>query len=334
MVTLFIDLSVAKVEAKAVMLVGKVTPGEAQLCADQELNHRLNRIFEYCGLSYDERPKILAVLQSNVGGSPPVEISEEPIACPPAKRKTSEQSPKSRRTKKAVALRKKPREAAPEPHAETSPEGSTASRGLTCRESSEGVQEGQAPKSTFCTRVDLPTLILSDDEELTGAGAASEPGVPEEPIDEGGDDIEVAGHLSPSSSSTSSSESEDSTPTAPRRRGKGLMGLGGLLDAKALAPEALRPTSFEPSAAEVNDAKRIFGSFVLPEVEIPLGQKSLSELIDVADVAIAKVCCIFSLNGNKGNFVFTKLSVEISGFTSLPSSAQTSRKVRSPRPKR
>ena len=177
-----------------------------------------------------------------------MEVSEEPIACPPAKRKASERSPKTGRTKKAVALWKKPHEAAPEHHAETSPEGSAASRDLTRRESSEGAQEAQVPKSLFCTRVDLSTLILSDDEELTGTGAASEPGAPEEPVDEGGDDVEVAGHSSPSSSLTSSSESEDSTPSALRRRGKGLMGLGGLLDAKALAPEALWPASFELSA--------------------------------------------------------------------------------------
>ena len=84
-------------------------------------------------------------------------------------------------------------------------------------------------------------------------GTASEPGALEEPIDKGGADVEVVAHSSPSLSSTSSSESEDSTPSVARRRGKGLMGLGRLLDAKALAPEALRPASFEPSAGEVSD---------------------------------------------------------------------------------
>ncbi|XP_062209290.1 uncharacterized protein LOC133911091 [Phragmites australis] len=289
------------------MLVGKVTPGEAQLCADQGLNRRLNRIFDYRGLSYDEHPKISAVLQSNAGGSPAAEASEEPAACPPTKRKLSERSPKTGRTKKAVALRKKPHEAAPESHAETSPEGSAASRGLTRRESSEGAQVAQAPKSLFCSRVDLPTLILSNDEELTETGAASEPGVPEEPVEEGGDDVEVAAHSSPSSSSSSSSESEDSTPSAPCRRGKGLMGLGGLLDAKALAPEALRPAAFEPSVREVSDAKKIFGTFVLPKVEIPLAQKSSSELIDASDVAIAKVYRIFSYIDRKKTLYFTNL---------------------------
>jgi hypothetical protein len=85
------------------------------------------------------------------------------------------------------------------------------------------------------------------------------------------------------------------------------MGLGGLLDAKALAPEALRPAAFEPSVGEVSDAKKIFGTFVLPEVEIPLGQKSSSELIDASDVAIAKVYRIFSYNERKKTLYFTNL---------------------------
>jgi hypothetical protein len=253
------------------MLVGKITPGEAQLCADQGLTRRLNRIFDYRGLSYAERPKIAAVLQSNAGCSPAAEACEETAVGPSTKRKCPEWSPKAGRTKKAVALRKKPREAAPEVfHAETSPEGSAASRDMARRESSEGAQEVQAPKSLFCSRVDLPTLILSDDEELTETGAITEPAVQEEPAAEGGDDVEVAAYSSPASPSSSSSETEDSTPSAPRRRGKGLMGLGGLLDAKAIAPEALRPAAFEPSIGEVSDAKKMFGTFVLPELEILL----------------------------------------------------------------
>ena len=72
------------------------------------------------------------------------------------------------------------------------------------------------------------------------------------------------------------------------------MGLGGLLDAKAIAPEALWPTAFEPSAGEVGDAKKIFGTFVLPELEIPLAQKSNDELLDASDVVIAKVYYLFS----------------------------------------
>ena len=44
-----------------------------------------------------------------------------------------------------------------------------------------------------------------------------------------------------------------------------MMGHGGLLDAKAIAPEAFKASSFEPSVGEVNDAKKIFSTFVLPE---------------------------------------------------------------------
>jgi hypothetical protein len=110
----FSDLSVAEVEVKAVMLVGKITPGKAQLCTDQGVTRMLNRIFEYRGLLYSEWPKIAAVLQSNVGGSPAAKASEEPAAGPSTKRKLSERSPKMGRTKKVVALHKKPREATPE----------------------------------------------------------------------------------------------------------------------------------------------------------------------------------------------------------------------------
>ena len=229
------------------------------------------------------------------GGSPAAYAGEEAAAGPSTKRKHSERSPKGGRTKKAVALRKRPREAAPEVfHTETSPEGSAASCNMARWESSEGAQEGQAPKSLFCSRVDLPTLRLSDDEDLTEAGAIPEAATPEEPETEGADNIEVVAYSSLSSPSSSSSETEESTPSAPRRGGKGLMGLGGLLDVKAIAPEALRPAAFEPSAGEVGDAKKIFGTFVLPELEIPLAQKSTNELLDASDVVIVKVYCSFS----------------------------------------
>ena len=85
------------------------------------------------------------------------------------------------------------------------------------------------------------------------------------------------------------------------------MGLGGLLDAKALAPEALWPTAFEPSVGEVSEARKIFGTFVLPELEIPLAQKSSSELIDASDVAITKVYRIFSYIDRKKTWYFTNL---------------------------
>jgi hypothetical protein len=126
------------------------------------------------------------------------------------------------------------------------------------QESSEGAQEGRALKSLFYSCVDLPTLILSDDEELTG-GTIPE-ATTQEPEAEGTDNVEVVAYSLPSSPSSSSSETEASTLSAPRRGGKGLMGLGGLLDAKAVAPEALRPAAFEPSAREVGDAKKIFGA--------------------------------------------------------------------------
>jgi hypothetical protein len=161
------------------------------------------------------------------------------------------------------------------------------------RESSEGAQEVHASKSLFCSRVDLPTLILSYDEELAEAGAITELAIQEEPEAEGADDIEVAAYSLPSPPLSSSSETEESMPSAPRCRGKGLMGLGRLLDTKAIAPEALRPTAFELSIGEVSDAK-MFGTFVLVELEILLAQKSTSELIDASDVAIAKVYHIFS----------------------------------------
>ena len=131
-------------------------------------------------------------------------------------------------------------------------------------------------------------------EVLTEAGVIPEAATQEEPEAEGTDNVEVVAYSSPSSPSSSSSETKESTPSAPRRSGKGLMRLGGLLDAKAIAPEALRPTTFEPSTGEVSDAKKMFGTFVLPELEIPLAQKSTSELLDASDVAIAKVYRLFS----------------------------------------
>jgi hypothetical protein len=134
-------------------------------------------------------------------------------------------------------------------------------------------------------------LILSDDEELTEAGAIPEAATQEEPEAEGANNVEVVAYSSPSSPLSSSSETEESTPSAPHCGGKGLMGLGGLLDVKAIAPEALRPAAFEPSAREVGE---IFGTFVLPELEIPLTQKSTNELLDASDVVIAKVYCLFS----------------------------------------
>jgi hypothetical protein len=109
------------------MLVGKITPGEAQLCADQGLTRRLNRIFEYQGLSYVERPKIAAVLQSSAGGSPAAKAGEEPAVGPSTKRKHPERSPKVSRTKKVVALRKRPREATPRGFSHRN-----VSRGLCC----------------------------------------------------------------------------------------------------------------------------------------------------------------------------------------------------------
>ncbi|XP_062184979.1 uncharacterized protein LOC133888669 [Phragmites australis] len=135
--------------------------------------------------------------------------------------------------------------------------------------------------------MDLPTLILSDDEEVIETGTVLEATTREHET-EGTDNVEVVAYSSPSSPSSSSSGTEALTPSAPRRGGKGLMGLGGLLDAKAIAPEAFKPTSFESSAGEVDDAKKIFNTFVLPELEIPLGQKPSKELLDASDVAIAK----------------------------------------------
>ena len=48
------------------------------------------------------------------------------------------------------------------------------------------------------------------------------------------------------------------------------MSHGGLIDAKAIEPEAFKVSSFEPSSREVSDAKKIFSTFVLPELEISL----------------------------------------------------------------
>ena len=67
------------------------------------------------------------------------------------------------------------------------------------------------------------------------------------------------------------------------------MGLGGMLDMKAIVPEAFKPSSFEPSVGEVDDVKKIFSTFVLPELEIPLSQKPTNKLLDTSDVAIAKL---------------------------------------------
>ena len=52
------DLMVAEVKAKAMMLLRKFTQGKAQLCAEQGLSRRLNRIFEFRGLAYKDRPKV------------------------------------------------------------------------------------------------------------------------------------------------------------------------------------------------------------------------------------------------------------------------------------
>ena len=149
------------------MLVGKFTPGEAQLCTEQGLVRRLNRVFEYQGLSYLERTKASTVLQGAREGSPAVDAGEEVAGGPSMKRKQHERSPQGGQTKKALALQKRPREAALDvAHAETSPEGFAASRDVPRRETLEGTQEARPPKSLFCSRVDLPTLILSDDEEF------------------------------------------------------------------------------------------------------------------------------------------------------------------------
>ena len=77
----------SEVEARAIMLVGKFTPGEAQLCAEQGLVRRLNRVLEYRGLSYCERPKAYVVLQGARDGSPAEDVDEEVAAGPVKKRK-------------------------------------------------------------------------------------------------------------------------------------------------------------------------------------------------------------------------------------------------------
>ena len=59
------------------MLVGKFTPYEAQLCAEQGLVRRLNRVLEYRGLSYRERPKANALLQGPREGSLAEDVGEE-----------------------------------------------------------------------------------------------------------------------------------------------------------------------------------------------------------------------------------------------------------------
>ena len=149
--------------------------------------------------------------------------------------------------------------------------------------------------------VDLPTLILSDEEEepsdphTTAELAAGETEI------EGAKNIEVVAKSSSSSSSSSLSSDklsgghrstkteEESSPPMPHHGGKGLMSHGGLIDAKAIKAKAFKISSFEPSSGKVNDVKKIFSTFVLPELEISLARKPAVEHIDASNVAIEKV---------------------------------------------
>ena len=106
-----------------------------------------------------------------------------------------------------------------------------------------------------------------------------------------------------------------------------MMGLGRLLDVKAIAPEAFKPSSFEPSAGEVDDAKKIFSTFVLPELEILLGQKPANELLDASDVAIAKVYQFFLIL--LLYLVFCSHMCDSPGFAFIVGSVQASREIRS-----
>ena len=56
--------------------------------------------------------------------------------------------------------------------------------------------------------------------------------------------------------------------------------------------EALRVTSFEPSAREVKDTRNRFDSFILPELEIQLVRKLSTDLINAFDVVTIKVALI------------------------------------------
>ena len=95
--------------------------------------------------------------------------------------------------------------------------------------------------------MDLPTLILSDDEEeLAETGTIIEAAAWETEV-EGTKNIEAVAYSSPSLPSSSSSGTEASTPSMPHCGGKGLMGHSGLLDAKAIMPEAFKVSSFEQS---------------------------------------------------------------------------------------
>ncbi|XP_062194690.1 uncharacterized protein LOC133897880 [Phragmites australis] len=70
------------------------------------------------------------------------------------------------------------------------------------------------------------------------------------------------------------------------------MSHGGLIDTKAIEPEAFKVSLFEPSSWEVSNAKKIFSTFVLPELEISLARKPAAEHLNLSDVAIAKAVLI------------------------------------------
>ena len=90
-------------------------------------------------------------------------------------------------------------------HEELTPKGSLAIRVVPLRqEPPKGTQDphSSSPKSSFCARVDLPTLILSDDDdEPSDPRVTAKPAVGETK-GEGAENVEAVANLSSSSSSS------------------------------------------------------------------------------------------------------------------------------------